>query len=179
MSHHEKVLMIAALLLAHGAVAEASLVTETNPSNVSVFINQANEYTFSFAPIANADELISISDGSIFNPEGGTLTLEIDYVGGIHQPIATLSGNFIPLSAFSLVSFAPGTINGITFHYVGGLSIAGNLMIPAGTVFTFDAVVSSVPEPSSLALALAAGSAGLLNWRRRRIRPTDQPTTSE
>src|SRR5438067_11841818 len=97
MSHHEKVLMIAALLLAHGAVAEAAPVTVTIPG---AFSAPVGSFTVSFAPITNADELISISlNGSVIHGEGagigpsagegGTFTLDVDYVGGAPQPIFT------------------------------------------------------------------------------------------
>jgi hypothetical protein len=180
MSHHEKVLMIAVLLLAHGAAVEADPVTVTNASDVAIFGNGTD--TFSFAPITSADELISISSGFISSPEGATLTLDVDYLIGAPQRILTT--NLSPSALFNFsglppLPFGTGTIDGLTFGFTSTYGI-GSLSIPRGTRFTFDAqpVVGSVPEPSSIALVVA-GAAGLLNWRRRRTGPASQVATSE
>ena len=180
MSQHEKVVVIAALLLANGSTAEADPVTVTNPSTVSLSIPAS--YTLSFAPIVDADELISNSGASVGGAEGGSLTLDVDYVGGATQRI--FSGTFSPAVEFNFsdlhhLIFGLGTINGLTFGATP-ICCGGHLFIPQGATFTFNAqpVVGSAPEPSSIALVVA-GAAGLLNWRRRRTGAAAQVATSE
>jgi len=86
MTDNEKVVWIAALLLVHSSIVEAVPVTRTESSSIN---GSAPPFTFSFAPIASADSLLSISDGSITEPEGGTFSLAIDYVGGASQTLVS------------------------------------------------------------------------------------------
>jgi hypothetical protein len=183
MSQNEKVLMLAALLLAHSAATDAVPVTVTETSSVSVLVPPS--FTFSFAPIVNADELLSVSGGSFFTGESGTFSVDVDYVVGPPQQIfstALVSFNTVNLSSsLANLSFTPGTINGLTFNFTNSCC-SGSLTIPQGTTFTFDAAPvrgGAAAEPMSLALILAAAATGLLNSRRRRLRAADQPATSE
>jgi hypothetical protein len=183
MTDNEKVVWIAALLLVHSSIVEAVPVTRTESSSIN---GSAPPFTFSFAPIASADSLLSISDGSITEPEGGTFSLAIDYVGGASQTLVsgtlTATSRTVFFTSFGPLSFTPGAINGLTFTGTGTAPFSPELFIPAGTVFTFDAAPGTgggtVPEPSSLALLLSGGAAGLLNWRRRRL-GTVHDATSE
>ena len=178
----QQMLLLAALLLAHGAAAAP--ITRTESAPVSAGLNLSTSFTFSFAPITAADALLSISDGSVFSPEGYTFNVTVDYVGGTQQSIYNTNlvfGTF-SLSSLANLSFAPGNINGLTFAETSGIAPA-LLTIPQGTVFTFNAaavtVPPSVPEPPLLALLAAAGAVGILNSRRRRTKTAQDETTSE
>lgn len=180
MTNEQKLLWMATLLLAQGA-AEAVPVTVTEPAPgaaVTAPANTPTDYTLSFAPILAADQLISISGGQAQEPEGGGFTLDVDYVGGATQQIFSQSAGsltFFNLSTIANRPFAPGTINGLTFHLQPPNNFLMVLSIPAGTQFTFNgaAVDGRIPEPGSLALLMAGGAVGLLNWRRRRDVPQD------
>ena len=64
-------------------------VTETTTADVLQAVS-ATSYTFSFAPITNADELISISNGNVVDPEGSsTFKLQVHYTDGTLLDLAS------------------------------------------------------------------------------------------
>jgi len=80
--NQQTALIAAALLLASAHGAHAGTVTETTTTPID-FIGGGSE-TFSFPPIANADELVSISGGSVMTGEGG-VSIILDYTNGTTQ----------------------------------------------------------------------------------------------
>ena len=164
--------LAAALTLFYSGSAPAATVVETVPSTITFPLN--GSVTFGFAPVANADQLVSVSGGSIASSEGLTsFTVTLDYsnasTGQLFNSPFVSSINF-QLSSLSNLSFPIGTIDGITFS-VAGYDGVGPHSIPAGTNFTFhttDSVTSGVPEPATWAMMLA-GFAGIgYSFRRRR-----------
>lgn len=198
MTHNEKVLLIAALLLAHGTAVEAGpvvLPTLTTSGATATFAsgfskqNAFGSYYFAFDnPIDDASALTSISAGSLSGGEAGTFTLSVRYKAG--DSASLFSGpyggqnnvNSITFSGLSSSSFAVGTIVGLTFDITQG-GYLPTLDIPVGSVFTFaitpPPITPAVPEPSSVLLMLAGGAAGLLSLRRRRKSAVPQLATSE
>ena len=136
--------------------ATYTTVTSYDSTNVFIPISPA---------IANADELISISEGSVTGSESGTFTLTVDFSGGGQQQIDSQTGNLsFNLSTISNEPFTEGAIDGLTFN-IPTQSIANwdKVNIPSGTVFTF----AVVPEPGTLALAGMGAAGGWLAARRR------------
>jgi len=178
--------LLLGFLLVQSLSAQAALVTRTTTSTIGPGL--LSSVTFSFAPIADASELVSVSAGTIGGfPEFGTLDFSVlvDYTGGTTQSIYTqhISGSLLPIQQLSTLlhdlSFTTGTINGLTFQATNVVGFSIPLDIPSGTVFTFDTApaVVGVPEPGSLALLGAAGIAAALVRRRRGA--CAQPATSE
>jgi hypothetical protein len=148
------------------------------PQNTVTFTNEtaynSADIFIAISPaIANADELISISAGSAFGPEGGTFTLTVDYSDTTTQQLDSRFVN--SLTAFNLntlanKTFTEGTIDGLTFHTLPNQNQPLNVTIPVGTIFTFQVV----PEPATFALA-GMGAAGM--WfaaRRRAVKSAQQ-----
>jgi PEP-CTERM motif len=156
---NQQVLLLAsALVLASAAGASASTVTETTTSEISV--PESGTAIFSFPTLMGADELVSVSGGSAFFPEGGTLTVSVEYTNSTEQQIfsATFDGfDNLDLTSIANAAFPAGDIDGVKFDFEGD---QGNLDIPAGTQFVFDVAATAAPEPASWTL-LVAGFAGL------------------
>jgi hypothetical protein len=136
--------------------ATYTTVTSYDSTNVFIPISPA---------IANADELISISEGSVTGSESATFTVTVDYSDSTQQQIYTKSGNLsFNLNTISDETFAEGTIDGLTLNIpTQTLADFDKVNIPDGTVFTF----AVVPEPATLSL-VAMGAAGALLAARRR-----------
>jgi len=196
MTHKEKVLLIAALLLAHGTAVEAvPLVLTTNSLSATAatatfasgFSQQyaSGSYYFAFdTPIDDASALTSISAGSLSGGEAGTFTLSVKFVGGSSASLFSSSYGYtystISFSGQSFQPFSTGSISGLTFNIQnqsGGGELP-TLTMPANSVYTF-AIAPAVPEPSSVLLMLTGGAAGLLSLRRRRKSAAPQLATSE
>jgi len=194
MTHNEKVLLIAALLLAHGSAVEAvpPIFLTTSSLNSSSFAatllgapfsggDGAYDFTFS-TPIADAFELTSISGGSVSTGEGGGFQLSVHDTSGTWTQLLSqvlAHTETYPLSGLGPISFTSGTIDAIRFS----LGFHPSLYLPENTRFTFAVtpppITPAVPEPSSVMLMLAGGAAGLLSLRRRRKSAADQLATSE
>ncbi len=167
MSREQQALVIGFFLM-QSIAASAAPVTRTTAADVSLFTGASySSYTFSFDPIADATELLSVSAGSVggFPESGGYIfSVRVNYTDNTS---ATIFSQYLPLDPLqplapllSNLTFAKGTINGLTFSYLN------NFILPKDTVFTFEAG-STVPEPSGLALFGAAGLAAWLAARRR------------
>jgi hypothetical protein len=197
MTHNEKVLLIAALLLAHGSAVNAVPVVLTTSSlsataATATFAsgfsqpNAYGSYYFAFdTPIDDASALTSISAGSLSGGEAGTFTLSVKFVDGSSASLFSSSYTgfnpyTISFSGQSFQSFSTGSIRGLTFNIQDQSGGGGQptLAMPAGSVLTF-AVTPAVPEPSSVLLMLAGGAAGLLSLHRRRKSAAPQLATSE
>jgi hypothetical protein len=171
------VVLACALLLASEGNASATLVTETVTTAILHNVNttSSTSYTFSFSPIANADELVSISGtANVNDPEGSsTFKVELHYTDGTLQELAShafgVGFGVFDLSTISNVVFPSGTIDELIFTGSGGggggLDI---LQLPAGTIFSFDAATvttpPSVPEPAPIG-PIGVGLLGLLGLR--------------
>lgn len=173
MTREQQVAVIAAAMILFSAQsASAATVVETTSTGIAVPVNGSG--TFDFPAVVNADQLTAISGGSVAFGEGGTFNISVNYAGGASTQIFSQSGffNTLNLSTISNLSFAPGTITGLTFSvvqpYVGGPLTSASL--PSGTSFTFRTLaVSAVPEPATWALMLFGfGAAGYSIRRKRR-----------
>jgi len=166
MSDGHKVLFLSCLLLAaqqHAAAAET--VTYTTPST----INSALPYDLSITPsITGADELVSISNGSVGGNEfaGYTITaLFSDDTSQLLYTGETNSGATDTLARTYDATFPEDTLTGLKFSATS-VELPLSVSIPEGTVFTFDAV--PMPEPSTFAiLGTALAAIPLLRLRRR------------
>jgi hypothetical protein len=147
--------------LAQGMVT----VSYTNTSPISD-TGVGNDVVSFSEDIPSADELLSISGGSLSGGEGASFTLSVQYANSSTQQIYSHGWNIgetYALTSIPSESFATGDINGLVFDVVngsGGPPIVLN--IPAGTVFTFN-----VPEPVAGALLLLGG-AGIWALARRK-----------
>ncbi len=145
-SRQKRMLLVGALLLAHAQQASADTVV-TVPSDVDAFVG--SPFTFSFAPITNATELLSISAGTFSGGESGTISVAVDYTNSSTQ---TLLSEDVPhtytvnLSSVLLdLSFPEGTIDGLTFANPNSSS---TVALPQGTLIDF-AQAAPVPAPGS------------------------------
>ena len=117
MTREHQVMLIATALLAswpQSAVAATVIVTTAAPNNFS-----PGSSTLNFADIANANQLVSISGGSVTNGEGGTFSVDLHYSGGSSSQIfsTSLQNNVaFNLTSIPTESFGAGTINGLTFN---------------------------------------------------------------
>ena len=147
--------------VAHATPPPANTVRYTN----DIAYNSTNIFIPISPAIANADELIAISGGSVTGGESGTFTLTVDYSDSSHQVIDTASGNLaFSLSTIANKTFTEGTINGLSFVINNTFQPNWDkTSIPVGTIFTFQVV----PEPATLAMA-ALGAGGLWLAARRR-----------
>ncbi|HSY19587.1 MAG TPA: PEP-CTERM sorting domain-containing protein [Candidatus Acidoferrales bacterium] len=160
---------VAAAVCAHPNEASAQgTVTFTNATLFSV--SGINNFLFALSPgIQNADELLSINEGTLTGGESASFNLSVQYANSSTQPIYSQSwsgfGPGYALNTMPAESFTLGNITGLIF----GLANTGfgtpQLTIPAGTVFTFDVV--PVPEPAAGAL-LGLGAIGIWGFTRRK-----------
>jgi hypothetical protein len=163
MSPNQQIALIAAaVLLASVNGAQAGTVTETTTAPI-VFSGPDSE-TFSFPPIANANELVSISGGSLSTGEGGTVDIILDYTNGTTRTLFEHTGAFetIDLSSISDIPFPQGSIHGITFTAGEALGLPSGVTVPEGTEFVFR---TGVPEPMTWAMLIVG--IGLLGLRLR------------
>lgn len=172
MTRDQQVLYLAAaLLLSWSESASAAVTVSSGASNVSL-LDQTNT-VFAFPTISNANELVSISAGSVNYPEGGTLTINVHYVGGTTAQIYSNTFPTFPstfgfaLSSLSNLSFTAGDIDQLIFR-TNYAVIPGSGTIPANTTFTFNTLSAAVPEPATWAMMVAGFGAIGISFRRRR-----------
>ena len=154
----------AALLVSQGGSETASAATEFRTTTTS---QSGTSFDVLFAPVPDATELVSISDGSVFTGEGASLVVSAITDGNQIIPLtASMSGGLhITQSLFDLTqddftAFPAQTITGIRFSVLGDTFVT----IPSGTQFTF----TTIPEPQT---ALLIGL-GLLGLAARGARPS-------
>jgi len=143
------------------------------PINTITFTNETDynnltEVTIPISPaIANADKLVSISEGAATGYESGIFTFSVDYTGNTPAPqqIDSVNSGSLNVNFNTIVNkaFTEGDIDGLTFAVTGN----NHLNIPIGTIFTFEVV----PEPATFALA-GMGAAGMWFAARRRASQT-------
>jgi hypothetical protein len=148
-------------------VSAQGVVSYTNESPIS--ISGAGNDTVSFSQdIPYADELLSISEGSLSGGEGASFTLSVEFTNATTQEIYSDSWNIgetYNLNTIPSESFPTGDISGLVFDVANGIGGPPiQFSVPAGTVFTFGV---AVPEPASGAL-LILGAAGIWTFARRK-----------
>jgi len=156
---------VAAAVQIHNDQALASPVITASYTNETSY-SSGSSTTVPISPaIANADELVSISEGDASGYESGSFTLTADYSNSTQQQLYTTTSGSLNVQFDTIFgkSFAEGDIDGLTFTVTGN----NNESIPAGTVFTFDVV----PEPATLALAAMGAAGAWLAVRRRTGKP--------
>lgn len=164
MKREQQVFLIATILFAswsESASAATVIATTVSPASFSSGSN-----LLSLTNISNANQLVSISGGTVTNGEGGTFSIDIHYSNGsTSQIFSTLLSNNVAfnLTSVPLESFTTGTINGLVFN----LPAFSALSIPSGTNFTFNTVSGAVPEPASWAMMLMGFGAIGYAFRRR------------
>jgi len=165
-SYRQALVAGAALLVSHGASETASAATEFRTTTTS---QSGASLDVLFAPVPDATELVSVSDGSVFTGEGGSLVVSVITDENQIIPLtASIPGGFFnTLSLFDMTqddftAFPAKTITGIRFTMAGFDS--RSVTIPSGTLFTF----TTIPEPQT---ALLIGL-GLLGLAARGARPS-------
>jgi len=162
--------LVAALLAFAPAAAEAALVTRTTTTPIAIS-NIAT--TINFADLIDADQLVSISAGSVNSFEGGSFSISVNYSSGSTvQIFSNVFAHNEPyrLTSVPTISFAPGTITGLTFQtFIDRVPVPPAGTLPTETVFTFR-TVTAVPEPVTwTAMVVGFGLIGsTLRARRRR-----------
>src|SRR6476660_7817676 len=158
MTREAQVLFLAiGLLAAWPATADAAVTVSTGL--VITSINNGST-TVNFAPVANAHALVSLSAGSVNFAEGGIFTLSAHYTNGSSAQIFTTTfpgppalGTTFNLNTPPDSPFPVGNIDGLIFQVAANASL-GFGTLPANTIFTFNTLSASVPEPASWALML-------------------------
>ena len=165
-SYRQALVAGAALLVSHGASETASAATEFRTTTTS---QSGASLDVLFAPVPDATELVSVSDGSVFTGEGGSLVVSVITDENQIIPLtASIPGGFFnTLSLFDMTqddftAFPAKTITGIRFTMAGFDS--RSVTIPSGTQFSF----TTIPEPQT---ALLIGL-GLLGLAARGARPS-------
>jgi hypothetical protein len=165
-TQQKRLLLVGALLLAHAQHASADTIV-TVPSNVNSGVSSGSPFTFSFAPITAATELLSISAGTFSGGEGGTISVAVDYTNSTTDQLFSQSeSTFFTVNLASVLqdlSFPQGTIDGLTF---GITTFGSGVDLPQGTTIDF-AQAAPAPEPGSLPV-LGVALAGLAMTRRRK-----------
>jgi hypothetical protein len=174
------VIFLACLLLAaeHEAAQAVPMAFTTTASINSPSFDEGDLVTITILPaILSADELISISGGSVTGGESGSFAIVGEFSSGPNEVIATVSdtAQTVQLSTITNRMFPSGDLTGIVFQQN---NLFGAINIPAGTVFTFDApAVTAVAEPATLAL-LGTGLLGVrVVSRRRRKQGITEPAS--
>lgn len=164
-SYRQALVAGAALLVSHGASETASAATEFRTTTTS---QSGASLDVLFAPVPDATELVSVSDGSVFTGEGGSLVVSVITDENQIIPLtASIPGGFFnTLSLFDMTqddftAFPAKTITGIRFTMAGFDS--RSVTIPSGTLFTF----TTIPEPQT-ALLIGLGLLGLAARGARR-----------
>ena len=164
-SYRQALVAGAALLVSHGASETASAATEFRTTTTS---QSGASLDVLFAPVPDATELVSVSDGSVFTGEGGSLVVSVITDENQIIPLtASIPGGFFnTLSLFDMTqddftAFPAKTITGIRFTMAGFDS--RSVTIPSGTQFTF----TTIPEPQT-ALLIGLGLLGLAARGARR-----------
>jgi hypothetical protein len=161
---------VAATVCTHPDQASAQgtvTFTTVNPISVSGITN----YFFAITPdIQNADELLSISGGTLTGGESASFNLSVEYTNTSTQLIYNHGwsgfGPGYALNTVPVEAFTRGDIIGLVFSLANTGTGTPTLTIPTGTVFSFDA--APVPEPAMGAL-LALGAAGIWGVTRRKV----------
>ncbi len=162
--------LVAAMLAFAPAVAEAALVTRTTTTPIAIS-NVAT--TINFADLIDADQLVSISAGSVNSFEGGSFSISVNYSSGSTvQIFSNVFAHNEPyrLTSVPTITFTPGTVTGLTFQtFIDRVPVPPTGTLPTGTVFTFR-TVTAVPEPVTwTAMVVGFGLIGsTLRARRRR-----------
>ena len=156
----------AALLVSHGGSETASAATDFRTTTSS---QSGESIDVLFAPVADATELVSVSDGSVFTGEGASLVVSAITDGNQIIPLTgSISGGFaVTQSLFDMTlddftAFPAQAIKGIRFSMAGVSGCCGSVTIPSGTLFTF-----TIPEPQT-ALLVGLGLLGLAARGTRR-----------
>jgi len=157
------VIIFAALLVASPEMAHAVVKTTTQV----IQGGSSNDFseTFNFPDVANADDLVSISNGYAYYAEGGTLSISVDYSDATSAQIF-MAFNLADISLTSVPSspFGRGTIDGFTFTLTDGDD--AEFDIPVGTSF-----VIGVPEPATwVTMLVGFGLVGAVMRSARRTR---------
>jgi hypothetical protein len=168
-------LLICLALVAKGHSAMAG--TTVVASNTGTVNSTADDVKIPFStPVANADELLSISGGTVYGVESESFSVDVTFATGSSEQIyssGVFQGNFdldsIADKAITLPT-PSDTVTGIEI-FNDGIS---DVYVGSGTQFTFDTnppVTSTTPEPSALTLLgtplLAAPIFTLVRRRRR------------
>lgn len=142
--------------------------TITEPADGD-FLNNTQSYSFS-------PEGGSTLMGTTFSSGGAEVTLDALNIGfepstlglfGSGAPMGSVFGTTTgPVSASGTATFIiPGSLPEATF---GALFNTGTYSVDSGGV-TYNYIITTVPEPSALALGVAAGVLGLVVLRRRKV----------
>ncbi len=162
--------LVAAMLAFAPAAADAALVTRTTTTPIAIS-NIAT--TINFADLIDADQLVSISAGSVNSFEGGSFSISVNYSSGSTvQIFSNVFAHNEPyrLTSVPTITFTPGTVTGLTFQtFIDRIPVPPTGTLPTGTVFTFR-TVTAVPEPVTwTAMVVGFGLIGsTLRTRRRR-----------
>ena len=156
----------AALLVSHGGSETASAATDFRTTTSS---QSGESVDVLFAPVADATELVSVSDGSVYTGEGASLVVSAITDGNQIIPLTgSISGGFaVTQSLFDMTlddftAFPAQAIKGIRFSMAGVSGCCGSVTIPSGTQFIF-----TIPEPQT-ALLVGLGLLGLAARGARR-----------
>ncbi len=120
-------------------------------------------------PLTSVEQLVSISDGSVYTGEGATMTVSAvltnDQVVQIYSTVPSPFQN-VSLSSLTNNTFtplaSPQDVKALRFSSTGG-NIAATFAFPALTVLTF----AVVPEPAAAAMMLLG--CVFLAFRRRKM----------
>lgn len=119
-------------------------------------------------PVTSVEDLVSISDGSVYTGEGATMTVSAVLANDqVVTLFSTIPSPFQNISLFNLTNnnftafVTPQEVKALRFRSTGG-NVAGTFAIPALTVLT----LAVVPEPAA-AMMMLLGCA-FLAFRRRK-----------
>lgn len=142
----------AALLVSHGCSDTASAATEVRTTTTS---QSGESLDVLFAPVADATELVSISDGSVYTGEGFNLVVSAITDGNQIIPLTSPTNyphgttrSLLEMTQNLFTAFPEQTITGIRFSMTGGSGYLPLVSIPIGTDFTF----TTIPEPQTALL---------------------------
>lgn len=127
-------------------------------ASYTLLINEVDNMPFSAGAPLSANVNIVPSGASIIGPGGSSAGT---WNGSVSLDINTIKAHF--------GIGATNKITGMLLQYTANLGAAGVYGQSTATLLNFNVVNATVPEPTTYALlALGAGAAGLVGWRRRR-----------